>query len=91
MDSMAKDQKRIFENITDLIPFGMMLVSPSHDIEYRNKQFDEIFGHGYPKSLNLSQWFNTTFPDQNFRNRPGISSYMKCLIHSIREKELTRP
>ena len=76
MDSITKDQKQFFENIADLIPFGMILVNPSHDIEYRNKQFDEIFCHGYPKSLTLSQWLNITFPEQDFRKQArGILLY----------------
>ncbi len=70
MDKNIKsDQKPFFKNITDTIPFGLLLVNPEYDIEYRNNQFAHIFGYDYPKSLSLSQWLDTCFPDHDFRKQ----------------------
>lgn len=73
---LKKYQKDSFENIIDLIPFGLLLVGGAHDIEYYNRQFAEIFGYDHRKIPSLSGWLNTAFPKSDYRRQVrGILFY----------------
>ncbi|MEE9912869.1 MAG: response regulator [Deltaproteobacteria bacterium] len=70
MDRGAKtDQNNFFTRITEMIPFGILLINPGQEIEYHNKPFDEMFGSGHLQSFSFSQWLNTAFPNADNRKQ----------------------
>src|SRR5512145_230677 len=70
MDCGVKtDQSIFFKNITEMIPFGLLLINPEQEIEFHNKPFDEMFGSGHLQSFSFSQWLNTAFPNADNRKQ----------------------
>ena len=66
---IKKDPKAFFENLLNLLPYGMMLVRSNHDIGYHNKPFAGLFASEDHRFSNFSEWLNKILPESDYRRQ----------------------
>ena len=82
-----RDSEERFRTFAEKAPIGITIMNPDGRFEYVNPHFTEIFGYTARDVPDKNTWFETVFPDADYRNSI-ISNWEKYSSEEIKVGEI---
>lgn len=67
-DKAVTSQERIFKEIAENVPFGIVFIEASGRYSYINPKFVEMFGYNKEEVSDGRAWFSKAYPDSEYRH-----------------------
>ncbi len=72
-DRRIKESERKFREIIEKSPIPMVVTDKNQDIEFYNNKFIEVFGYTLNDVSKAEDWWNTAYPDKEYREKVKMS------------------
>jgi len=86
-EAELRESEERFRTFAEKAPVGITIMSPDQRFEYINPNFTELFGYTIQDMPTKETWFETAYPDKDYRNTI-ISSWKKYSNEDIKVGEV---